>query len=355
MKTRSSAKYALGVTAAVAILAGCSSSGGSQLAPMAGGGQSLGANHARGIVTLIPAQMRPIGALPLRGVEAPATAKKGIYVGQFYGTDIFGFTSANKGNKGPICTVSGVASVNSLAVDGKGNLLDPDGGSASLLVYNGPGMCGSLAATIADPYGQPSDASSNDALTGKIAVGNIFDTGSTPGSLSVCTKAKGCKVNLTNPNMNEVAGVLMDKKGNCWADATNTNGTATLTYFKKCAGKGLAATGFVNSSFGGLDMDTHGNLLAIDAFASPNGALYVYSGCTPACTKVGGPYALHGEAVFGHLNKLGTQFVTGDFVNGQVDIYTYKPTALTYKYSFNNGLTASLDVEGVAFNPRSNM
>ncbi len=40
-----------------------------------------------------------------------------------------------------------------------------------------------------------------------------------------------------------------------------------------------------------------------------------------------------------------------DFEFGQVDVYKYGPTSLTYEYSFNNGLSASDDVEGVAVNP----
>ncbi len=79
-----------------------------------------------------------------------------------------------------------------MGVDGVGNFLEPDGGTRSLNIYQGPGMCGALAGNIADPYGQPSDASSPDALTGKIALGNIFDNSSASGSVSICTLAGGC-------------------------------------------------------------------------------------------------------------------------------------------------------------------
>ena len=46
-------------------------------------------------------------------------------------------------------------------------------------------------------------------------------------------------------------------------------------------------------------------------------------------------------------------YAAGDFANGEVDVYTYNPTDVAYRYSFNNGLSASLDVEGVAYNPAS--
>jgi hypothetical protein len=106
----------------------------------------------------------------------------------------------------------------------------------------------------------------------------------------------------------------------------------------------------MNAYYGGLDIDKAGNLVSISAFDSE---LYVYKGCNPACTIVGGPFSLHDEAVFGHLDKKSKHFISGDFALGEADIYRYNPTNVTYSYSFNNGLTSSDVVEGVAFNPRS--
>ncbi len=87
--------------------------------------------------------------------------------------------------------------------------------------------------------------------------------------------------------------------------------------------------------YGGLDIDKNGNLVAISAFTSQ---MYVYSGCDPACTLVGGPFSMQGEAVFGHLNKQSMTFCAGDFSTAGMDVYYYSPSALTYWYSFNNGL-----------------
>ncbi len=61
----------------------------------------------------------------------------------------------------------------------------------------------------------------------------------------------------------------------------------------------------MNTYYGGLDIDKNGNIVAISAFDSN---VYVYSGCNPACTLVGGPFPMHGEAVFGHLNKQSMTF-----------------------------------------------
>jgi hypothetical protein len=279
-----------------------------------------------------------------------ATNNGGIYVSQFYGTTIYGYPHKNTANNPPECSISGNEAVNDIAVDGKGNLMVPDGEARAIYVYQGPGMCGSeVGSPISDPYGQPSDAASADAVNGTIAVGNIFDS-SGAGSISICTMSAGCTQNLTNPNMYEVAGVAMDNSGNCWASATNSAGTATLTYFAGCTGSGQAATGYMNTYYGGLDIDKNGNIVSISAF---DNNVYVYSGCNPACTLVGGPYTLTNEAVFGHLNKQSMTFAVGAFGNGSADVYYYSPSALTYWYSITNGLSASLDTEGVAYNPRS--
>jgi hypothetical protein len=275
----------------------------------------------------------------------------GIYAGEFYGTSVFGYQRKNTGNNPPSCTIGGVAYVNGLAVDGVGNLIEPDGGTRSVNIWQGPGMCGSLVGTIADPYGQPSDASSPDAVNGTVIVGNIFDNSSASGSISICTLSSAtCSTNLTNTNMYKVAGVAMDNSGNCWASSEDVSGAAHLTYFAGCAGGGTAATGFMNADYGGLDIDNKGNLVS---FSKTDASVYVYSGCNPACTLVGGPFALQGISVFGHLNRQSMTLAAADQENGTIDVYQYTPTAITYWYSISNGLGVSYTVNGVAQNPRS--
>ncbi len=102
--------------------------------------------------------------------------------------------------------------------------------------------------------------------------------------------------------------------------------------------------------YGGLDIDTHGNIVAVDAFVPQ---LWVYRGCNPACTVVGGPFPLHGDTVFGHLNRTGTEWVGGDYQNGMLDVYKYRTSTLTYEYSISNGFNPSDEVEGAAFSPSS--
>jgi hypothetical protein len=353
---------ALITTVAVALLAGCSGNMSQSSPSLPSGGimqqQTRGshiphwaypANTARGTAGAPAIFRRTIDSLHKR-----TSSDKGIYASMFYGSDVYGYPSNNSSNGPPTCSVAtGEVYINGIAVDGKGNLITPYGESSTgeriVVVWTGPGMCGSELGSFEDPYGQGADATSADAATGTIAVGNIYNTSDTPGSIAICT-ISGCTADLTSSSMDEVAGVAMDNSGNCWASAVDSSGAATLTYFAGCTGSGQQATGFMNSDYGGLDIDKSGNIVSLDYSGE---RMWVYSGCNPTCTLVGGPFTLHGDSVFGHLNKQSMAFVAGDFSNGEEDVYSYSPSAVTYMYSFDNGLDASLYVEGAAYNPRS--
>ncbi|MBV8724669.1 MAG: hypothetical protein JO350_04970 [Candidatus Eremiobacteraeota bacterium] len=341
---------------AVALLAGCGGSNmSSPTAAVPGGGTGMTAGHHVQPLSAVPKWMIPKVRPPFHGVKAPKSVTRGMYISEFYGSSILGYARRNVGNKPPYCTVPGSA-VNNLAVDNAKNLIDPDGGSRSIIIYGGPAMCGSVAATISDPYGQPADASSQNAMTGNIAVGNIVDS-SGVGSVSMCTVAAGCTTNLTSSSITGYGGgVAMDNSGNCYMTSENASFTASImTYWAGCSGSGTTATGYLNSSYGALEIDNSGNILSVDAFNSSGSQLYVYSGCNPACTVVGGPYPLHGSTLFVRLNKANGRLAGVEYVNGQVDLYNYSATGgLTYLYSFNNGLTTSLQPEGIAWQPKTN-
>lgn len=338
-------------TAAVAFLAACS---GSARYPQALSALPAvnEASQRSDFVAIVPPQLRPIGgaaALPLT-LEPSAKSAGGIYASEVYATNIWGFPEKNNHDRKASCIVKHVQGANGIAVDASGNLIDPDGGTDTVIVFKGPKMCGPKAGSVKDPYGQPSDAASADAVDGTIVIANLFDTNKTPGSVSRCTLAHGCTTNLRNANMDEVAGVALARNGDCWASASNAKGTATLTYFKGCAGSGKKASGYRNAYYGGLDIDKAGNLVSL---SYANAKLYVYRGCNPKCALVGGPFGMKGQATFGHLNANSSKLVTGDFQYGQIDVYNYSPAKVRFAYSFNRGFNLSEDVEGAAFDPRS--
>lgn len=294
--------------------------------------------------------MRAVAPQPIVYAAMPKT---GFYAAEFWGTDILGYHSPNKSNGHPLCYV-GANFVNGIVADASGNLVVPNGYPVEIAVYKGPTLCGKLAGTFTDKYGQASDAATLNALNGTIVIANIEASRSnTIGNAAVCSLAKGCYRELKNKKITyEVGGVALAKNGDCWLVSENNASFtgAKLTYFKKCTGSGATAKGWKNGNWGGLLIDKAGNLVSID-FTPQSPALWVYHGCNPDCKRVAGPLALEGDSFYGSLSKNGKELVLGDSQFGQVDVYAYTPKKITYEYSFNNGLSLSEDVEAAVISP----
>ncbi|MFY9718515.1 MAG: hypothetical protein WAK16_02620 [Candidatus Cybelea sp.] len=307
-------------------------------------------------VSVIPKQYLPVRIKPMRGKRAPAFAMKGIYVSALFGSHLYGFPKNNSANADPLCSVPALG-VQGFGVDNSGNLIVPQAFSG-IYVVEGPTMCGgTVLGTITDPFGEPVDASAVNAATGNIVVANLFDTAGGPGSASVCTLASGtCSINLTNPGMHSVAGVAMDSAGDCWADGINSSDAAVLVYFAGCTGSGQVTTGFTNVFYGGVDIDSQGNLVTTSLFgpfARLPSTVNVYSGCKPACTLLSSTFLI-GLSAYGHIGKQNARYVTTDLEFGDVEVYMYKKTGLSPYYSFTGGLPCVLVLcEAAAYDPSS--
>ncbi len=286
--------------------------------------------------------------------QAPAALRKGVYIAEYFTSEILGYAWATRKNIPPVCAIPGTYVVD-VATDKSGNLIDPDGGGRTVTVFRGPQMCGPKIGSFTDNDGQPSDAATSDATAGTIYVANIQATGKPYGNVSVCTLAGGCSAVLSSHAIGgELFSVAEDAQGNVYssgypqASGSGPGSGASLVLWKNGKGKGVRIAAYRNSTPGGLEVDAKNELLALDTFAP---ALWVYTGCPAKCTAHG-PFALKGETVFGKLDaKLGT-FEAADVEYGQVDVYRYAGTkGVTYLYSYSNGLTPSGDVEGIAIDP----
>ena len=130
--------------------------------------------------------------------------------------------------------------------------------------------------------------------------------------------------------MGQVAGVVMDNSGNCYADAFDQNGVVGLWVYNNCAGTGTeltSADGFNEGYYGGLDVDSNGNLVVVSllnsSFSTPS-TVTVYSGCnTGTCSVQGGPFNLQGESEFGHLGFESERWTTLDITSSAVEVYAY--------------------------------
>lgn len=341
-------KYGLACCVLLGMVSGCANGESTQTS---GPVPSFGA--AKSPASLIPPEFRPAGPMLFHGIPAPRNQKtRGIYVSAFYLYTIMGYPPKNRNNGTPTCYVPGEEYVQGIAADDVGDLVVPEGGSRRIDFFS-KNMCGFKIGSVFDAFGQPSDVAIDrgSALTQYVVIGHIIDNSVPGGSISKCSLAKNsCKLDLFNDQLGDLAGVAT-RNGDCWGSGRKPGGTKTpavLIYFAHCRGHGRLAQGFKNAYLGGLAFDGDGNLLSISAF---DAKLYVYKGCDPKCSLVGGPFALNGNTVFGRLNAKSTEFVAADFQYGQIDVYKYSPTKLSYEYSFDNGLSPSNDVEGTAVNP----
>ncbi len=293
-----------------------------------------------------PTEASPGSALG-PGERAGHGPKRGIYASDYYGATggpgfVNGYAGADKGNKPASCTIS-TPGVQSIGTDPAGDLIASSSVSLyeySVSVYRGPDLCGSLIGSVTLSQ-FPRAVASLNAQSGKIVVAEENEY-LAAGNLVVCTLAKGCGAPLTRPDMKGgTDGAAIAPNGDCWIsgeqlETYNPPGAAVLGYFKGCHGSGKTAKGYKNPYYGGLFIDNKGNIGAIDF---NDGALYVYKGCNPVCTLIGGPFTLQGQSIGAGLNKAGDELAVGDFANQAIDVYAYSPTKLTYLYSVNNGLS----------------
>ncbi|HEY6325815.1 MAG TPA: hypothetical protein VIW73_04775 [Candidatus Cybelea sp.] len=283
-----------------------------------------------------PPGVTPPGVHPAWWREAPAAARAGVYVAQANGAAdgiVFGFGAQDRKNKAPRCSIGNQKFADTaIAADPAGNLYLANVQNGTVNVY-GPN-CGSLIATLSDPYGSDSDV----ALHGS----TIYAVGSE--HVAVCTR-KGCTAALTDPSILQLETAAVDSKGNVWASFYDQQGRISLMVWRNGAMPGHAVSGYVNQNTpGGLIFDNHDNLVSIQtrffhAYA------YRCDAAASACTSTG-TFTLHAASLFGALNAQNTDIQVTDYANDSVDVYAYP--GFTYEYSYDSGLLKTSSVQGIA-------
>jgi hypothetical protein len=219
--------------------------------------------------------------------------------------------------------------------------------------------CGKILWSATDANGQPSDAfgkpsaTKGESFAKEAVVTEIANYTTGVGAIEICSKASGCGTPFSNSAITGyAAGAVMDTKGNCYVSAENSSIQFVGVYFKKCTGTGTLMTGALNAHYGGVFIDTKGNLGILDYGAGSTSYLYVYKGCNPACKHVS-TTTLHGGSFDCGLDSKGTTLACGDYINTEVDVYTYSPTkaGAKYSYSFNGGVSSGSNLEDAAFAP----
>jgi hypothetical protein len=289
---------------------------------------------------------------------APASALRDIYVPIFFFTsdNIVGFP---KKGSGPNCYESTGANVNDVSTDRDGNLIVPNG--TSLLIYEGPRMCGPLVGTIPSKSGiELTSAAALDARDGRIVVGEGRPS---YGAVDACKLSTMRCTHLKSPNMAAPPTVAMDASGNCYADSFDTSNAVGLWYYAGCRGTGTeltGANGFSEPYQGNLSIDNEGHIVVLSllnaSFQMPS-IVTVYSGCsTGTCTVFGGPFPLGaGESAFGHLDLPNKRWITTDVLTGEILIYAYgrHGKQLSFLYGVDYGPCASSECDSATYGKSS--
>jgi len=258
---------------------------------------------------------------------------------------VLGYRGSEKDNRGPVCNIP-VLNVSSISTDPRGNLMTIDGNDATVIVYGGTALCGQMLGSVTDGLGTPVDAASLDAAHGRIYLAQPNGEYHRHGSVAVCTLSGGCTSKLRADALRgNLFDVTVDANGGVYAVGYTTvhDHHTTMVYWANGAGPGVQITAYKNTYTGGLNIDSSGNIIALDYTD-----VWIYSGCPAACVAHG-PFPLMSPSGRASLDVRNNTYEVSNFSFGRVDVYAYNGTAgITYEYSYDRGMST---VVGVAIDP----
>ncbi len=302
----------------------------------------------------VPANTRPLTQIPatlqafvgsghgvgLNLVDA-AKIKPQLYVSQFATTAVNDYSAHNRGDAAPFCQIVGTNFVNSLGVDSSGTVWIPQGNPIKI-TSNGAN-CGPAGTTLSDPNGQPVAIAFDSKGTRYVA--DIQNNSSGPGDISVYPAGSTSPTRtLTGNYVFAVLGVGVDSKDNVYMSFIDRKNRGNVIEFAhgQMPGKNLTEVR-TGTTPGSITFDRHDNLIIQDQGTRMT---EIYA---PPYTGKHRKIALKGYTVQCSLNKRETALACADYENSTVDVFRY-PSG-KYLYSFNNGISVSGELIGLAFDP----
>ncbi len=292
------ARVALGASAALAILAGCS--GGlspSALAPSGPGAgsqsvQRQAASAARADNSLLPPNVVRIShaAVKTASFFDPKAAGKALLFVSDAANGVVDIYPQSGKNPKMVGQITGLAQPQGLTTDASGNLYVANTNASNVLVY-APPYTGAPTLTIADPGEYPADVAVSSA--GMIAVTNIcdaphcrLDTGNVV--LFSNGTSKSCATVSDNAfNFTRVTFAEFDSSGDLYIDGLNGGYQTSIgLVVGGCQATDIIMIGQIYTvSFpGGLEIDTAGNIAVCDP-----GRLQVATFAPPVAGSFGDP------------------------------------------------------------------
>lgn len=308
MRISSTAKYALGVTAAAAMLAGCSS-GASSLAPTT---PSMGAQATHGTqVTNFTAHVGLKGITADSHPIANPDAKKAgqlLYIADSGTNEVetFAWPKPKTGS-----ALSGSFSEpQGECADSKGNVYITNTGDSNILEYTGT----KLTNTISDPGQYPVGCSVDSK--GDLAVSNIVTTADGAGSVTVFAGGKGSGKNFAVTGLQRVYFLAYDKT-TLWISGENSSYAVAFSSMNaKGKSQNKPITGGTIEFPGGVQFDGKNVTLG-----DQDGAVvyqmkkWAITGSTPLTGS--------GDVVSYWIDQPTSLLIAPDAVNADVEIYSY--------------------------------
>lgn len=291
MRILTSAKYALGVTAAVAVLAACSGGGtGSQMAPSSPmtGNAVTGGMHANGHGTksyAVTMKAVPHGIIKhyKQWMEKNANKNRLIYVSDFNNSIVQVYNYPSNGTQNPPAGTLSTGLFNPQGMCVNNNMVFiANTGDNNVVGYNYGDTSPSV--TLANPGEYPVGCSV-DSGTGDVAASDIFSPTTGLGAVTIWSGGSGTGTVYVEPGgLTECFFISYDGSGNLYVDGFNSFGFG-MAYLPAGSSTWQAATlsGATINFPGGINWDGT-NLYVEDQSGSP-GYPTMYR-CTPSGASI---------------------------------------------------------------------
>jgi beta-propeller repeat-containing protein len=325
--------YAVGVAASIALLAGCSGSGPSSLAPITQSGgstsQSVVRNH---VPTVMPGAllkiMHPGNPYSGKSWASPNATGPLVYACGYYANMCNWYHLGNGTQAG---VISGLTNPQGVGVDSAGNVYVANTGASNVPVYPKGGI--TATTTLDDTGWYPVDVAV--ASDGTVYVANIFSTSFTAGNVDIyaagSTTATG---SISDPNFFQVISVAVDEGHNVVVCYNNTSGFGACDLFKNASGSGTTVVSGLGFA-GGVAWDRAESIVVNDQLGpttqtfetDDNGATYNHCNST---TTTGDPLMMN-------LNPTGDDLFIANASGGYVQEQKFRDCtgmgAIETKYS----------------------
>jgi DNA-binding beta-propeller fold protein YncE len=322
---------AAGATAAVALLAACSSgSQGVNTLPSSTASQSRVASGDLMRSGVAPKFLSLIRSLQGAHVVNPAKKKKGLkdlYVSDFGTGAVEILANGTWTETGTI--TSGLDGPDGIFADKKGNVYVANYAGLDIQEYapNGTSPSFTYNASMIDPIGVDVDAKGN-------VYEADYDDGGGAGPINEYAQGTNTVLNTCSPG-GSVEDVAVDKAGDVFADLNFAAGGAGVVEYKGGL-SGCSETTLITSlSFaGGMAMDKHGNLLVCDQLGPTVDVI------KPPYTSVSGTLGSgYSDPFHVTINKKNNQAYVADLGNANVQVLSYPSGSNVATLNSANGLS----------------